>query len=315
MLENPLVSVCVITFNSSRYVLEALESVKKQTYQNIELIISDDCSTDNTVEICQSWLDDNLNRFVRVKLLKSICNHGVTYNGNCAIREAKGDWVKAVAGDDALLYTCVEKYVDYLKIYPNTSFVNSGFLMYRDCFKDENIICRRSYKNHPMYKKNVLSTGQFNMLLYACFVSTPTLFFNKKQWENVGGFDESIRDVEDWPFFLKITKLGYHIDYMDDYTLKYRVRFDSLSNERSNEKLFSKHYIRENLIYVKYIYPNINFLLRMLIKYQYFIFYTFDRYDMNRNTFYLKFLYRFLIVPSNYLKQFIWAIKGLNKIE
>ena len=49
---NPLVSINVITYNSSKFVLETLESAKAQTYQNIELIVSDDCSTDNTVEIC-----------------------------------------------------------------------------------------------------------------------------------------------------------------------------------------------------------------------------------------------------------------------
>lgn len=56
MIKNPLVSVIVITYNSSKYVLETLNSVAAQTYDNIELIISDDCSKDNTVEICRNWL-------------------------------------------------------------------------------------------------------------------------------------------------------------------------------------------------------------------------------------------------------------------
>ena len=52
----PLVSVVVITYNSAKFVIETLESVKSQTYKNIELIISDDCSTDDTVERCRLWL-------------------------------------------------------------------------------------------------------------------------------------------------------------------------------------------------------------------------------------------------------------------
>ncbi len=51
-----LVSIVVITYNSAKFILETLESSKAQTYKNIELIISDDCSTDNTVEICQQWI-------------------------------------------------------------------------------------------------------------------------------------------------------------------------------------------------------------------------------------------------------------------
>jgi alpha-1,3-rhamnosyltransferase len=54
--QKPLVSVVIITYNSSKYVLETLESAKAQTYQNIELIVSDDCSTDDTVEKCREWI-------------------------------------------------------------------------------------------------------------------------------------------------------------------------------------------------------------------------------------------------------------------
>ena len=60
---NPLVSIIVITYNSSKYVLETLESAKAQTYQNIELIVTDDCSNDNTVEICRKWIEENKERF------------------------------------------------------------------------------------------------------------------------------------------------------------------------------------------------------------------------------------------------------------
>ena len=65
----PLVSVSVITYNSSKTVLETLESVKTQTYPNIELIISDDCSPDNTVEVCREWIEQNKERFVRIEIL------------------------------------------------------------------------------------------------------------------------------------------------------------------------------------------------------------------------------------------------------
>ena len=59
VIKKPLVSIIVITYNSAKYVLETLESAKNQTYQNIELIISDDCSIDNTVDICTRWLNEN----------------------------------------------------------------------------------------------------------------------------------------------------------------------------------------------------------------------------------------------------------------
>ena len=90
MLKNinnsPLVSVCIITYNSSNFILDTLESVKVQTYKDIELIISDDGSKDNTVEVCRKWLMLNKKRFVNIVLLVSEQNLGISANYNRAIK-------------------------------------------------------------------------------------------------------------------------------------------------------------------------------------------------------------------------------------
>ena len=65
----PLVSVIVITYNSSDFVIEALESIKAQTYTSIELIITDDCSSDRTVDICMNWIEQNRTFFANVILV------------------------------------------------------------------------------------------------------------------------------------------------------------------------------------------------------------------------------------------------------
>ena len=96
----PLVSISVITYNSSKYVIETLDSAKAQTYQNIELIISDDCSTDNTVEICKNWINDNKERFVRTELITVKKNTGISPNCNRANNAANGEWIKEIAGDE-----------------------------------------------------------------------------------------------------------------------------------------------------------------------------------------------------------------------
>lgn len=85
MGNNILVSCTVLSYNSAKTILETLESIKAQTYQNIELIVSDDCSKDNTVELCRQWIAVNKNRFVRVVLLTVKENTGVCANGNRAI--------------------------------------------------------------------------------------------------------------------------------------------------------------------------------------------------------------------------------------
>ena len=64
-----LVSVVVITYNSSKFIEELLTSIADQIFSDIELIISDDCSKDNTLDICRDWLSKNENRFVRTELI------------------------------------------------------------------------------------------------------------------------------------------------------------------------------------------------------------------------------------------------------
>ena len=103
----PIVSIIVITYNSSKYVLETLKSALNQTYNNIELIISDDCSTDNTISICQNWLDENKYRFVDVKIVANKNNNGIPANCNRGINASTGDWIKLVAGDDVLCPNCI----------------------------------------------------------------------------------------------------------------------------------------------------------------------------------------------------------------
>ncbi|NJO68906.1 MAG: glycosyltransferase family 2 protein [Bacteroidetes bacterium] len=66
-----LVSVIVVTYNSSEFVRYTLESIAKQRYQSIELIITDDCSDDNTIYLCNQWLINNKDRFVRTEIIQS----------------------------------------------------------------------------------------------------------------------------------------------------------------------------------------------------------------------------------------------------
>ncbi|GAB1452027.1 hypothetical protein MASR2M47_20830 [Draconibacterium sp.] len=106
--QNPLVSIVVITYNSSKFILDTLESAKEQTYQNLELIITDDCSTDNTIEICQNWIEKNSYRFVNTELITVEKNTGTAPNANRGLKVSKGEWIKFIAGDDFLLTNCID---------------------------------------------------------------------------------------------------------------------------------------------------------------------------------------------------------------
>jgi len=109
----PLVSVRVLTYNSSEYIVETLNSVYNQSYNNIELVVSDDCSKDNTVGICQEWIDNHKSRFVRVVYLTSPVNTGVCANSKRSMDATTGEWIKGIGGDDLLTHNAIEQFVSF----------------------------------------------------------------------------------------------------------------------------------------------------------------------------------------------------------
>ena len=98
----PLISVGVIAYNSAEYILDLLESVKAQTYQNIELIVADDKSSDDTVKKCNEWISQNKERFVRTEVIVPEQNTGTAGNYNRALFASNGEWMKFIDGDDIM---------------------------------------------------------------------------------------------------------------------------------------------------------------------------------------------------------------------
>ena len=112
----PLVSVCIPTFNGAEFIRQTLDSILCQTYKNLEIIIRDDCSADNTVEILYSFVDN------RIKIEIASENTGGTQNWNNVTSEIKGKYLKVVCQDDILDQNCIEKEVHTIETNPAASF-------------------------------------------------------------------------------------------------------------------------------------------------------------------------------------------------
>lgn len=231
----PLVSIVVISYNSSSFILETLESTKSQKYKNIELIISDDGSKDDTVNLCQNWLKENENFFNKVKFLTVLLNSGIPSNVNRGIKAAKGEWIKLIAGDDILLDNCIHDNVSYVMKNRNINFLFSKPI-YINSYS-ETIISHDSKKfkeNDSFYNLNARKQ-YLHLLTENHPINPPTIFFNKKVVDTVGGFDENFKN-EDFPFYLKITKLGYKLFFLNQDTIKYRIHSSSISQKIKQNK-------------------------------------------------------------------------------
>ena len=105
-----LVSIIMPSYNTAKFISETIESVLVQTYTNWELIIVDDCSTDNTDEVVKSFLSDN-----RIKYITNEKNSGAAVSRNRALREAKGKWIAFLDSDDLWLPVKLEKQIAFMK--------------------------------------------------------------------------------------------------------------------------------------------------------------------------------------------------------
>lgn len=246
LTEMPLVSIIVITYNSSKYVLETLESAKAQTYKNLELIITDDCSTDDTVEVCKSWLNENKARFVNTKMVTVKENGGIPANCNRGLKEANGEWIKYIAGDDILLENCLTANVQHVQ-KSNNNFV---FSLVHTIDKNSKTYSPKSLGfnmvNKDFFELN--SYDQYKKLIEGdVFIPAASSFINKKVIDSFGNFDEEIKLCEDYPMWLKATKNGFQLELMNIVTVSYRTHSQSIMNslnynyEKSMKRVFFKY--------------------------------------------------------------------------
>ncbi len=196
--ENPLVSVIVPNYNNDAYLETCIESILSQTYKNIELIIIDDCSTDNSKKIIQKYEES----YPNVKAIYLSKNRGVTLNRIHAINEAKGTYITTIDSDD---YYYTDEKIEKEKKLIDTfmkegkeiiAFSNSALVR-----KDTSFIGFRGNENN-------LREGNLLMGILTRDCKIPYNFLmSKEQYLKAGGYDPNIPLYEDWDFKIRLASL------------------------------------------------------------------------------------------------------------
>ncbi|MDY5969695.1 MAG: glycosyltransferase family 2 protein [Bacteroidales bacterium] len=221
-----LVSLVVITYNSSKYVLETLESTRNQTYKDIELIVSDDCSTDTTLELCQSWVEKNKGRFVRTLVTQTHSNMGICGNYNHALSQIRGDYVKYIAGDDILKPVCIERFVALVR--PDVYLYFSADEYFPNTPPSDGQMPLGHY-NFPL--PNVSARKQLRLMLAHHYgLAGPTLFAQRSTLQKNGGFDMRFPMCEDWTIAMKYLSLNLRILSTNERLVLWRIHSDSVSH-------------------------------------------------------------------------------------
>lgn len=273
-MEKPLVTVGVVTYNAEKFIEDTLDSVYNQTYRNIELILSDDHSSDNTVEVAKKWFDKHKDRFVRTLLITSDVNTGVSANGNRAIFQAKGEWYKSLDGDDMLTTTSIEDYVEFVNSKSDVSFVFGRIAVFRGDFDVNKLEVHKPAFYDYLYREEVTAKTQFHVLTKHFAASGSSGFYKLSVLrDEMGGYDERFPLMEDHPILIKFTKHGYKLWLLDKVTLYYRISSNSITNTlSSNAQILSNHEVRQVIDYkYTYFFENYGLLWNIFLRYTMFM--------------------------------------------
>lgn len=242
MSENILVSVLILAYNAEGYIVELLESIKNQTYRDIEIIISDDASKDATVKIAQTWKETNQSGFEKMIIRSSKQNQGVVKNANLGFELCSGRYIKVIAADDKLAPECITHMVHACeeKNYPVLLGRMQSFYQ-GDDLQDMPV-------NFEFYDMN--AGEQYKHLLQVNECAAPTALYRKDFLKEMDWFDENYPAMEDYPFWLKITEKGVRIPFMNETVVYYR-RNDSSVTSTTGTKMVGESYFKS---YKKFFY-------------------------------------------------------------
>lgn len=249
MIENikkPLVSIIVTSYNQSNFILDALESVKKQTYNNLELIIAENGSNDNSLEICKSWVAKNSTRFVSCMVLESKSNIGITANLNRGVKASNGKWLKILYGDDILLENCITDFMDFSLQNPNAKII-FGKMKLLNHTKNTLIELPIPSFFFESFDK------QYEMVYLGSGLQAPAYIINKPFLQKISYFDERYPFLDDVPLYIKIAEAKEKFYYMNKFVVIYRRHNSNITATKFNFINIKLYESQKRLFYDKII--------------------------------------------------------------
>lgn len=229
-----LVSIVVSNYNNSKYIEYCLDSLINQSYKNIEIIIVDDCSTDNSINVIDSWINKRENyEKDKIRFIKLPKNLGFSGAVTVGMYLAKGEYIAMQDGDDISHNKRIEIQVEYLKNNKDIMMVGSNYYVFKDYVGDAKI-----EPNFVVYGKDKVEEDFING---NSPVSFGTILFYGRVFDEIGGLTRKLEGAEDYEFIAK--SLVYGINNIKQALYYYR----SHESQRSR-KYYSKYSVKKNKI-------------------------------------------------------------------
>ena len=256
-----IVSVLVLSYNNLKYMNECLNSIMQQNYQYIEIIISDDFSSDfKKDEIEQFIIDNKKENIVNYTINQNPCNLGTVKNLNKAISLATGNYFINLACDDLLfddeIISSIVKYFSDSNYLVITGYVAQFDEQLKVCLLTTPIWQYIKYiYGNPIDCYRLLCTGNF--------IPAPGMAYKRELIDRYGMYDEEYRLLEDYPRWLYLTRNGCSIGFLPRYIAKYRNGGISHIRDANTDKIYNDDLA---LAKEKEILPYVNIIKDVIYK-------------------------------------------------
>jgi len=232
----PKVSVCIPSYNCGAFIGKTIQSVLDQTHQDFEIIVVDDCSTDNSEEVVKSFKDQ------RIRFFRNEKNLGMVPNTNKALKLANGEFVGVLHPDDYYAPEMIETALKAFDENPDVGFTYSSYVVVDE---DDKIVTKAKLCG---YNKTFKSREGFRKLALRNYAPPSAVLFRRKCYEDVGPFDEEFPYPNDWNMWLRIS-LKYDSACLSDYLCYYRMHRKSVSTSLYNsfETAVQEYYMLKKL--------------------------------------------------------------------
>jgi len=226
-----MISVVMPAYNASRFIAEAIESILNQTYRDIELIVVDDGSTDNTVEIIKRYVDQD----ERVQLIQN--NHGGANKArNTGIERAKYPWIGCMDADDVAHPERFEKQFQAAEKDPDV--IIWGTYIYQINIEGKKL---GTIENGPTSREAFNAIDRTKSPIQ---ITQPTAIFKREVALKAGAYDERVKGGQEIELWDRMAQYG-PAQVIPEYLLNYRLHDQSISSKRFFDQMIVYNYILE----------------------------------------------------------------------
>lgn len=241
----PRASIIIPAYNVEKYIEETINSVLEQNFTNLELLIIDDCSKDDTLKIIKNYS----NKDKRIKIFKNKKNRGKMVSVNKLFKKVRGKYLVLLDADDLFYPERLRKQVEFLDKHPKIDMVYGNFKIsengkekFRKALDSkENFLVKMKKESERNRKFDAVC----RILDPKDYIPASSVMFRKEIIDKGIKMDENLRNSEDYDFWFQIIGKGYKIKKMEIITYKYRIHSQQKSKNKEKAQIATKYILNK----------------------------------------------------------------------